>query len=99
MVSNRDFLFLRHKRKDEDGCHYISSISLEEPNEHAPRDGVVRALLLTCAWRFKPLENGETEVIYMNHCNFNGWVPNWVVNTGIYDQPLCIGRVHSLLKN
>lgn len=98
MVSCRDFVFCRHKRTEKDGCTYLTSISLDEPNDIPSRKGVVRAALLVCAWRFKPLENGHHEVIYINHCNFNGWIPNWVINTSIQDQPLCIGRICSLIK-
>jgi hypothetical protein len=82
MVANRDFLFARGIKREQDGTIYVAS---------------VRAELKCAGWKIIKVKD-EWEITYINHVNFNGWVPNWVVSTGINDQPACIGRIYGLQK-
>jgi len=97
IVSNRDFVYLNRHIVTKDGQHYIASISLMEPNEFLPVSGTIRGHLIgVFMWHFKPI-NEKTEITFVSHVQPNGWIPDWIVNMTVYDQPLCIARLKKIL--
>lgn len=51
------------------------------------RADLVRVKRLKGCWRFTPLSNGETEVIYEVHSEPGGNIPSWLANSVVVSQP------------
>ena len=78
-VSDRDMVFLRVRAKDaESGA--VEYKNSAKPDAYPEQKKKVRMPYLKETWRFTPLEDGRTAMVYQSHSEVGGSIPAWLVN-------------------
>ncbi len=90
-VSNRDLVTRYRVTMSDNGSIKIESIG--EPNFIPKKDGLVRISEAISSWELIPREDNTVEVIFTNHSNPGGGVPDWLANMAATDNP------YNTLKN
>lgn len=95
-VSSRDLCLLRAWGQDEDGKCWLVAESCE--NSAVPvGEGCVRAELRECGYMVVPTSEGS-EVSYISQTNFNGWIPSWMQNIMMSQQPKSLCKMYEVLQ-
>jgi len=95
-VSGRDLCLLRAWGEDADGaCWLVAESCVDEdvPEE----EKYVRAELRECGYMMIPIDDG-CEVVYISQTNFKGWIPSYVQNVMMSQQPESLRKMYSVLK-
>lgn len=96
-VSGRDLCLLRAWGEEDDGkCWLVAESCIDDsvPTD----DAYVRAELRECGYMMVPTSDG-CEVIYISQTNFKGWIPGWMQNIMMMQQPESLRKMYTVLKN
>jgi hypothetical protein len=95
-VSARDLCLLRAWGEDEDGKCWLVAESCQD--DEVPLDSkYVRAELRECGYMMSPTPEG-CEVTYISQTNFNGWIPNFMQNIMMMQQPESLRKMLDVLR-
>jgi hypothetical protein len=99
VVSKRDFIYVRETIVNGNETLIVcTSPSNEDDESFRSVNGYVRGTLKTTVWQFIENDDGSLYVCYLNHADYAGYVPNFLINIAVLDQPLVVERVANLLK-
>ena len=81
VVSNRDYVYQRGWWYNKDKTEFIiCNRSITHP-DYPDKKGFVRAIFYISGYMIRKNEKGETVFYYITHNEWNGWIPNWLVNS------------------
>eukprot|EP00928_Gymnodinium_smaydae_P010472 TRINITY_DN13955_c0_g1_i1.p1 TRINITY_DN13955_c0_g1~~TRINITY_DN13955_c0_g1_i1.p1 ORF type:complete len:231 (-),score=31.04 TRINITY_DN13955_c0_g1_i1:208-900(-) len=94
-VSSRDLCLLRAWGQDDDGkCWLVAESCVDDV---VPEDAnCVRAELRECGYMFEPSDDGCI-VTYISQTNFNGWIPSFMQNVMMMQQPESLRKMYQVL--
>lgn len=85
-VENRDYVL--HSTVSRNGKTHAVSIHFRAvDNVKKPTRDNVRAAKVVGFWRFTPQKNGQVKVEYQVEADPGGWVPAWLANSFVVNQP------------
>jgi hypothetical protein len=93
-VSNRDFVFIREERIQD---NVIDIVSTSIKDGYPAQKGVVRGWIKVSWWRMKPVNETDLEVTRMDVIDLNGWIPTAIVNRSTQEKPLTIATIAKIL--
>lgn len=96
-VSGRDLCLLRAWGKDDDGKSWLVAESCEHDSV-PPDDDYVRAELRECGYMMVPTPGG-CRVVYISQTNFKGWIPTFMQNVMMSQQPKSLRAMYETLKD
>jgi hypothetical protein len=84
-VTDRDLAILYKVAKMPNGGYKMDAMA--KPDYVPPKEGMVRIPESISTWEFIPKGNNKVEVIFTNHSDPGGTIPDWVVNMAATDNP------------
>ncbi len=84
-VTNRDLAVVYKVIKIQNGGYRMNVIA--QPDYVPPQQGMVRIPEAISSWEFIPKGDNKVEVIFTNHSDPGGTVPEWMVNMAATDNP------------
>ena len=84
-ASDRDLAILYKVIKMQNGGYRMDAIA--EPDYVPLKQGMVRIPEVISSWEFIPKGNNKVEVIFTNHSDPGGYLPDWMVNMAATDNP------------
>jgi len=94
-VTSRDLCLLRAWGKDEDGACWLVAESCEDDSV-PPDSECVRAELRECGYMCVPVSGG-CEVTYIAQTKFNGWIPVFMQNIMVKQQPQTLLKMYEVI--
>jgi hypothetical protein len=96
-VSGRELCLLRAWGEDEDGKCWLVAESCADDSV-PPNDKYVRAELRECGYMMIPTPKG-CRVVYISQTNFKGWIPSFMQNVMMLQQPKSLRAMYEVLKD
>ena len=82
--SNREFLLRNYARQHDDGIVSVDIMAIA--NKQPRNDCCFRIVHMHNRWQFKPLDNGEVEIQFLQDAKIGGFFPDFLINFGAADQ-------------
>lgn len=84
-VSNRDIITRYKIRLLPDGKIILEAIA--QPEYIPKKEGIVRIPESVSSWEIIPLEDNRVQIIFTNHSDPGGSIPDWLANVTATDNP------------